>query len=740
MPRLALLALALALGSVGCIDGDPPAIDPLPLTRLTTDRTYFRDGHGRYAFFHGVNLSGSTKVPAAISPEGIPTYLGKPFALADAEHHFGLLRQAGLDTIRLLVIWEGLEPTARGVYDQAYLDYIREIVVKAGEYGIWVLMDMHQDMFSRHLVVRYNHHPRHGQPGSLENMLLALVPDPLTGQYNDSVQGDGAPRWAVQACLQEKRMDSAWWGTPRILSGLTLAELQNIFDLYQKFTGSQDEFEDAAWVGDFLLGLPGKFPVEETSDLLPFTIWGANYILSLDLARCFACLLAGQTAFPGLTVEGLSVEDYLQGAYADAWAQVAAKVFDLPNVIGYDIINEPGGNFLVLTAVAGMLQAGVVDGARTVLVGLLGDETGDQLYRALVDLRILPPDTEPETLARWGLDALDTLALLDLNLGFDEKHLRPFYERVGRAIEAVDPEAVIFIESSMSADTLFGSGAGGIGGQFEQPMTRPRGLSQVAFAPHWYPDIYPLIGFNMPPREFEAEQIRYRDYQPNLEKAAFLAGYSLGNLPVVFGEFGTYFNFNGIERSRADDYLVSAQVLDNYYEAFERMFQSRIQWCYSPENEHELGDLWNHEDFSILGPYDRRSAEIPWRGQAAWRRPHARLLAGKPISTHYLSPLHYFDPDKGEVDRVGEFEVIYAAKETSAPSEIIVPEGVYPDGFYVWVSDGHCHFDPHSRVLYHLPSLDEPGVEHWLRSLPPLAGHENRGWRYFFKDGRVLTR
>jgi hypothetical protein len=740
MRRLGSLLLVAALGPWACVDGAGPAVDPLPLTRLTTDRTYFKDAYGRYAFFHGVNLSGSTKVPAAISPDGVPTYVGKPFALDDAERHFGLLRAAGIDTVRLLVIWEGVEPTARGVYDQAYLDYLRQVVEEAGRQGIWVLMDMHQDMFSRHLVVRYNHHPRHGLPGSLENMLLALVPDPVSGQYDDSVQGDGAPRWAVQACLPEKRMDSPRWGTPRILSGLSLAELENIFDLYQKLTGGQDEFEDAAWVGDFLVGLPGQFPVEETSDLLPFTIWGANYILSLDLARCFACLLAGQTAFPGLQVEGLSVEDYLQGAYADAWAQVAARVADLPNVIGYDIINEPGGNFLVLTAVAGMLQAGVVDGARGALVGLLGEETGDQLYRALVDLRVLPPDTEPETLSRWGLAGLDTLALLDLNLGFDDKHLRPFYERVGQAIQAVDPDAVLFIESSMSADTLFGSGAGGIGGQFEQPMQRPAGIDQLAFAPHWYPDIYPLIGFNMPPRSFEAEQVRYRDYRPGLEEAASLATYSLGNPPVVFGEFGTYFNFNGIERSRADDYRVSAHVLDNYYEAFESMFLSRIQWCYSPENDYALGDLWNHEDFSILGPYDPRAAEVPWRAPAAWRRPHARLLAGKPIATHYLSPLHYYDPDKGEVDRVGEFEVVYAGKETGAPSEIVVPDGVYPDGFYVWVSDGHCHFDPERRVLYHQPSLDEPGLEHWVRILGPVAGHEMRGWRYFFQDGRVLTR
>jgi hypothetical protein len=203
---------------------------------------------------------------------------------------------------------------------------------------------------------------------------------------------------------------------------------------------------------------------------------------------------------------------------------------------------------------------------------------------------------------------------------------------------------------------------------------------------------------------------------------------------VVYGEFGTYFNFNGIEQAERDDYQVSAHILDNYYEAFERLFTSNVLWCYSPENDFELGDLWNHEDFSVIDP---RGAP---RGEEAWRRPYAAALAGKPISTHYHSELHYFDPDKGEVNKVGEFEVVYAAKETGAPSEIVIPDRVYPDGFYVWVSDGICHYDPDDHVLYHKPSRDEPGVEHWVRILPPLKKHEAVGWQYFFDGNRVIAR
>ncbi|HEY3359692.1 MAG TPA: cellulase family glycosylhydrolase [Polyangia bacterium] len=722
--RLTLLLLcAAALGA--CVDGPAPRHDPLPLTRLTTDRTYLRDEHGRYVFFHGVNVSGSTKAPD-VDATGFADYLTRPFPLADADAQLAKIRQLGFTSLRLLVMWEGIEPYGKGEYDAEYLDSIREIVKRAGDHGLHVLLDMHQDMFSRHLRVKYNRHPA-ADPGTLEYSLLALVKP-----YDDEVKGDGAPRWAVQACLQEKDMTSPHWGTPRLVSGLNADEINNLVKLYQKLTGQTQGGSPPDWTIRFVAGLPGEFPVNETTDLLPMTHWGIAHALSLDLARCYACLFAGDVVFPGLTRNGQSVKDYLQEAYADAWAQVALKVRDLPNVIGYDLINEPSGNYLVLSAVAGLMKAGVPDGAKDALVNLFGVETGTELYEALVALRVLPPDGTPATLRLFGLDKLDPLAALGLNTGFSDNHLRPFYERVGKAIQDVDPKAVFFIEDGLSAGSFLGGSFGGLGGQWETPMTRPQGLDQVVFAPHWYADIYPFLGFDQAPRSFSVEEVRYRDYDANLATAAKEAAYSLGNAPVVFGEFGTYFNFNGIEDAVAQKYAVSGAFLDNYYEAFERGFQSNMLWCWSKENDPEMGDFWNHEDFSVIDP-----AEKP-RAQAVWARPHARFLAGKPHTTHFYSDQHYFDPDKGVPDARREFEVRYGSKETTAPSEIVVPQSQYPDGFYVWLSDGYAYWDAATQTLYHYPSRDEPGFEHFVRIRPPLPGEENVGWSYFFKDGLAV--
>ncbi len=721
----ALAVLAPTLVNGCSIDEVPD--DPVPLTSVHTDRTYIRDAYGRYAFFHGVNVSGSNKVPASVNPQtGIPTYVGKPFPLEIADRELGRLADKGFNSIRLLVIWEGVEPERRGAYDEEYLSYIRRVVEVAHDHGIYVLMDFHQDMFSRHLSVKYNENPAYGAPGSLEATLTSLVPP-----YTDEVKGDGAPRWAVEACLPEKDLSSPNWGTPRLISGLGPTERAKIIQLYQELTGSTDTGDVPEWIEYISDNAPSEFPVNETTDMLPFTNWGVAAALSADIERMYGCMLAGDVVFPGLEAEGVNIKDYLQEAYANAWKAVAQRVADMPNVIGYDIMNEPQGNFIILTALAGAMELGVQDGAQQALVDLMGEDTGLLAYDVITALRLMPPDTEPDTLQRWGLDKVDTFAVLGLNLGFDRNHLRPFYSRVGQAIQSVDSDAVIWIEPSMNVSTLFGTG-GSIGGMWDQSMTYPEGINQLVFAPHVYADIYPFIGLNQPPRDLSASEVRHRDYTAKIEEVRSLAHHALGNVPVVFGEFGTYFNFNGIDASIENDYVVSEHVLDNYYEGFEELFQSRMLWCYSPENDYQYGDLWNKEDFSIIDPNGEP------RGERAWSRPFARFTAGKPVSTHFYSDLHYFDPDKGEQIPLREFEVRYESKETDAPSEIFVPEIHYPEGFYVWVSDGRCYYDHHTRVLYHYPERDDPEAEHWVRILPPLPGEDNTGWDYFFDGPRVV--
>ena len=54
----------------------------------------------------------------------------------------------GYNTIRLGVLWAGLEPI-QGQYNITYLEKVVEIVEIASQHGLYPVLDMHQDAFNR---------------------------------------------------------------------------------------------------------------------------------------------------------------------------------------------------------------------------------------------------------------------------------------------------------------------------------------------------------------------------------------------------------------------------------------------------------------------------------------------------------------------------------------------------------------------------------------------------------------
>src|SRR5437588_8966003 len=113
--------------------------------------SYFKDELGRTRILRGVNLGGSSKVP--FGPNGAThmrdgffehrpvSFVGRPFPLEEADEHFARLREWGLTFLRFLVTWEAIEHEGPGSYDQAYLDYVYEIIKSADAAGMPVLID-----------------------------------------------------------------------------------------------------------------------------------------------------------------------------------------------------------------------------------------------------------------------------------------------------------------------------------------------------------------------------------------------------------------------------------------------------------------------------------------------------------------------------------------------------------------------------------------------------------------------
>ena len=173
-PVLAVLVAVMALAPcAGALAAPAPAPVPAaPRFEVRDGQVY--DAHGRIACFRGVNVSGNAKLAADHLPF-------QPEETIWWDH----LAEWGFNLARFTVFWEGIEPE-KGVYDQVYLDKVKRLIDGAAARGIYVMVDMHQDIFSRWL------------------------------------HGDGAPRWAVEAAGVDPDNNNGFggpfWGWSNIFS------------------------------------------------------------------------------------------------------------------------------------------------------------------------------------------------------------------------------------------------------------------------------------------------------------------------------------------------------------------------------------------------------------------------------------------------------------------------------------------------------------------------------------------
>jgi endoglycosylceramidase len=175
------------------------------------------DAQGRTVVLRGVNLvgleddvyltaNGSEPGPAPFWPEAPSNYDGTCPAnshqvseppvcevqaglaeyaqsgSAGSENDLAQMRALGFNVIRLPVSWSQLEPSP-GAYNATYIDRIAQVVSWAGQQGIYVLIDMHQDNYSRF---------------TPETSPLS-IPGVLAPTQQSGGHADGAPPWAVMA-------------------------------------------------------------------------------------------------------------------------------------------------------------------------------------------------------------------------------------------------------------------------------------------------------------------------------------------------------------------------------------------------------------------------------------------------------------------------------------------------------------------------------------------------------------
>jgi endoglycosylceramidase len=253
----------------------------------------FLDDFGRTRVFHGMNAVYKV-APWLPDVEGFDP----ENSLSDIDARN--LKEWGFNIVRLGVMWPGVEPGARGDFNMTYLSEINKIVVNLEKEDIFVILDLHQDIWHRKFC------------------------------------GEGVPDYVYDICVAEEP------------------------------EGTQS-FPEPAVHGEYPSDGSGD-PALEACQSSMF----ATYYLSAEVGAGFQCLYDNK--------------ENLWDAMGGFWSIIATSFKDSPNVLGYELINEPWA----------------------------GDVYEDPR-------RLLPGVAE-------------------------SKYLQPLYEHLHKAIRGVDDEKIIFFE------------------------------------------------------------------------------------------------------------------------------------------------------------------------------------------------------------------------------------------------------------------------------------------------------
>jgi hypothetical protein len=502
---------------------------------------------------------------------------------------------------------------------------------------------------------------------------ISLFIDPHSDLFSRYVGGSGAPGWVLEAL------------------GLSIPRM----------------FESGVAVTHQLHGDPWSSAAAFTN------------IYRLGAGSLCTLFFAGDDFAPRTFVDGQPVQDFLQGHYCGAIQQIARRLRGLPNVVGYDTMNEPFSGYIGLpdlNSVAGslmrvgetptpyqgiLLASGFPQEVGVWGVGAAGfEQTATSVLNPLgVRAWREGYDCWWRQNGVWDLDAAGRPCLLrpdhfaQVNgrpVDFVSDYLRPFANRYARTIREADPDAVIFLE----------------GGIF-QPMADwgPEDCQNIVYSPHWY-DMYVWLNKHFDP-ELDLTFGEHGEMMPITGQAAIReaiarqfrgfqddAREKLGGVPVLLGEFGIPFDFHNKEAYRTGDFSLQIGALDRCFRGVEDTLLNATMWIYTADNNNQRGDKWNNEDFSIFSrdqQTDPTDINSGGRALEAIVRPYPRAIAGRPLRLA-------FDY------RSGSFEFEFEGDPAvTAPTEIFVPTYQYPHGYTVQLSDGIWQPGPEAQVITYRP-------------------------------------
>jgi hypothetical protein len=410
----------------------------------------------------------------------------------------------------------------------------------------------------------------------------------------------------------------------------------------------------------------------------PQMSWSSNGRLAAN-GIMWNLFFAGRIVTPDFRIEGVNVQDFLQGSYLGSMREVARRVARLPNVLGFDTLNEPNHTWLGQRLSYRHLapspdnpahpRAGLVLSPLDALASARGiPVTVPRLARNPRSGRAEPDGEEvvnAEGVSIWlpgrecpferagayriragRAEALDEeffRTRAGRRLDVSEDAYGPLFNDVARTIRSFNPDWAVFAEIDP-----YGAAAGR-----RFPTTMPE---RSVNASHWYDtatlhlktfDPYNAWDFLTGERATSPDQVRER-FVRQLRGRVELGANFPGGAPTLIGEFGIPFDLDEGAAYRAwaagerDMRIWSKHIaaLELMYDALDALLLHSTQWNYTASNRNDLmiGDGWNQEDLSIYSRDQFTSADDPDSGGRAvpgFCRPYVQRAQGRLLHVEF---------------------------------------------------------------------------------------------------------
>ena len=543
----------------------------------------FRDDHGRILMLRGVNLGGSSKVPytpngATYVREGFfnhrdVSFVGRPFPLEEADEHLGRLRAWGLTFLRFLVTWEAIEHAGPGIYDEAYLDYIRAVIEKAHNHGMQVFIDPHEDVWSRFC-------GGDGAPGwTMEAVGMDLTKVHPTGAaIVHSQHGDPFPRmiWPTNGHKLAAATMFALFFAGNDLAPRTLVDGEPVQEYLQRHY-----IAAISRLAARLRGLSNVVGFDTLNEPMH------GYLGVRHLDDCCGRPRLGDFPTPLQSMQAACGE----AVEVDIWSVGLSGT----RKSGRKIINPRAERLWKEGYDCVWRQNGVWD------------------FDSQGAARLLRPDHFFEFNGR--------------RLNFADDYYKPFANRFARAIRQELPESLIFIETEPGTAPPHW-GEGDVQGVVYAPHWYD-GVTLVLkrFSAFIGSDYFASTLVLWPQR------IR-KSYKAQLGRLVSEAREYLPGAPVLIGEIGIPFDLSNKRAYRTGNFSPQIQAVDRSMRAVEDNLLSATIWNYCADNSNARGDQWNDEDLSIFSRDQQNNpGDIHSGGRAlqAVVRPYPIATAGKPV-------------------------------------------------------------------------------------------------------------